>query len=123
MAAWDNTLPPPLLSGYNARETPRMIATEMDSGPQRLTLYSAHPRLFGSAGIVVDLTQAKAFNAMYEAARLGADWLTGVPIDTGQGLATHRIRITSVQYQVLKPPDKNWKIIFTFETDERNAAA
>ena len=120
MAAWDDTLPPPLLAGYNARETPRILTTEMDSGPQRMTLYSAHPRLFGSAGISVDLAQAKAFNVMYENARLGTDWITGCPIDTGTGLADHRIRITSVQYSVQVPPDKHWKIVFTFETDDRS---
>ena len=122
MANWDVTLPPPLLAGYNSRETPRVLATDMDSGPQRRTLYSAHPRLFGSASMVVDKTQATAFNVMYENARLGADWISNCPIDTGQGLTDHRVRITSVQYSVLKSPDKYWKIVFTFETDERNAS-
>jgi len=121
MATWDATLPAPVLAGYNSRETPRMLTTEMESGPQRLTLYSGHPRLFGSASIVADPAQAAAFRVMFEAGRLGADWFTGCPIDTGQGLADHRVRLTSVQYQVLRPPDKLWKITFTFETDERNA--
>lgn len=121
MATWDGSLPAPLLAGYNSRETPRILKTEMDSGPQRMTLYSGHPRLYGSAAMSVDPAQAAAFRAMYESANLGADWITGCPIDTGQGLAAHRVRITSVQYSVQLPPDKKWKIVFTFETDERNA--
>ena len=59
---------------------------------------------------------------MIENSRLGTAWIDDVPIDTGLGLALHRARITSVQYSVIKPPDVYWKIVFTFETDERNAA-
>ena len=122
MATWPASLGVPLLVGYNARETPRILATQMESGPQRMTLYSAHPRLFGSASVVIDKPALIDFNTMIENSRLGTAWIDDVPIDTGLGLALHRARITSVQYSVIKPPDVYWKIIFTFETDERNAA-
>ena len=119
MAIWDSSLPVPLVSGYTVREAPRLLKTSMESGPQRVALFSAHPRIFGSASMVVDQAQAISFNAIFINSRYGASWVDDVPLDTGTGLALHRMRITSVSRSVVKPPDAYWKIAFNFETDER----
>ena len=122
MADWPGTIPPPMITSYSADQNPRILRTTMESGPQRMTLYSGHKRITGSATVVLDLAQLGAFNSMYESARLGTTWINGVPLNTGLGVAAHRVRMNSVSYKVMKQPDLITTVTFTFETDEQNAA-
>lgn len=119
MSVWPGTLPPPELSSYHNSDRYNTIKTEMESGPPQKVRFSTHFTTTGQLTMTLDPSQMAAFQSMLTNSHHTADWITGCPIDTGGGLANHRIRITSVQRKVALPPDKLWKVTVSFETDER----
>ena len=122
MPAWPGTLPAPLIADYTAQDVPVIIKTTMASGPQRRTRVSGHYMTKGTASIYVTKTQADTFRSLVASSKQGADWITSMPLDTGQGLAYHRARIESIRWSTANLiPGTNWRITFGFETDERNA--
>lgn len=118
MAVWPASLPPPELNSYHNSDTFPVIKTEMESGPPRRTRFSTHYMTRGQFKMTLDAAQMTDFQNIIDSSNLSADWLTGCPIDTGRGLADHRIRMTSVQRKVVKPPDLLWAVTVSFETDE-----
>lgn len=118
MSAWPASLPAPQLSSFTARDTLPIMKTQMESGPPRRTRLSAHYMTRGQITMHLNASQMGDFEQLLTDSNQSADWITGCPIDTGGGLKDHRIRITSVQRKVELPPDKLWKVIVAYETDE-----
>lgn len=122
MATWPPILPVPLLEGYSATDEPQIIRTSMSSGPQRVSLTSTHYMTAGSASIVLDGTQTDALrNFIAGALAHGANWVDDFPLDTGQGVFEHRTLLGGFIWRILVP-GVAWKVLFEFETDERNAS-
>jgi hypothetical protein len=119
MATWPVTLPDILVQGYSATNQWNILETTMESGPKRRTRMSAHYMINGVGNLMLDKTQMAALYATLDAANDGADWITGVRLDMGQGPAAHRARITGFQVNVVVP-ELYWRAILWWETDERN---
>lgn len=118
MAAWPAGLPAPQVQSYHTRDVAPVIRTDMESGPQRMARSSAHYMTVGQMTIALDATQHATFEQLYQDSNNGTDWITDVPIDTSGNLANHRIRITSVQRKIIRPPNVYWNVTLSFETDE-----
>jgi len=121
MAAYPQNLPAPLISNYKSEDNPNIVRTSIPGGPRYREQVSSHFVSSGNAMIVVDYAQAQTFRAMIGNTSHNTKWLTDMPLDTGSGLANHRVRISNVRWQVAGfKPGVNWRISFDFETDERN---
>lgn len=118
MTAWPAGLPEPELSGYSIADEYNLIRTEMESGPPRQSRRSAHYMSVGNMTMTMTNAQMISFQSVIPASDYGADWITGVPIDSGTGSKPHRIRMLKVSRTVLFPQDGLYKLTVQFETDE-----
>jgi hypothetical protein len=76
----------------------------------------------GTASVVLDDTQNDTMrNFILGTLAHGANWVTDMPLDTGQGVFEHRARLSSFSWTVLVP-GITWRVSFDFETDERNSS-
>lgn len=120
MAAWPPQLSDLILAGYSATDELPFIETPMETGPVRRTLLTSYHMTNLRASLVLDgQTQANAFRQLLVDSNYGADWITGVPIDTGTGVSVRRIRITSPTWTVLVPGSM-WSVSFSAETDDQD---
>lgn len=118
MTAWPAGLPDPELKTYASSDKYNVLRTDMESGPPRQSRLSAHYMTTGSFTLTLSGAQMVAFRAVVPASNYGADWVTGVPLDTGLGRAEHRIRMIKVKHKVLFPQDGLYQVTVNFETDE-----
>lgn len=116
---WPGTLPHPLLGGFNARRNLPLIRTEMESGPPRASRISDVVVSNINFNLVLDATQCATFETFFEGdANAGADWFL-MPVDTGQGVVNHRVRITGYGLAIIS--DQLKRLSLSVETEERNA--
>lgn len=115
---WPATLPAIMVQGYSAAHQWNQLVTPMESGPQRRVRLSAHYLISGSGSMVLDKSQVADLYAVLDAAKDGADWIDGVPLDMGGGAKNHRARITALQIAVVVPRT-TWQATVQWETDER----
>ena len=120
MSSWPSGLPTPELKSYSNTDQFNVIRTDMESGPPRQSRLSAHFMTTGSFSLTLTSAQMATFQAIIPDSNYGADWVTGVPLDTGLGQAPHRIRMLKVSRKVLFPQDGLYKLTISFETDEHN---
>lgn len=121
MATWPSSLRAPLIAGSSSGHSARTVVTPMETGPRRTTLLTKRWEGYGSYTLMLDKQQLSDFYDMYDDADHGTEWINDAPIDTGQGTAPHRIKISSVKYtQVV--PDTTYSLQFEWETDETNSA-
>jgi hypothetical protein len=120
MSAWPAGLPEPELKSFSSTDSFNIIRTDMESGPPRQSLRSSHFMTAGSLSLTLTTAQMDIFQAAIPASNYGADWVTGVPIDSGNGSQPHRIRLIKVSRKVLFPQDGLYKLTITYETDEHN---
>lgn len=120
MSAWPSGLPEPELKSYSSSDQYNVIRTDMESGPPRQARLSAHYMTTGSFTLTLTRAQMATFRTVVPASNYGADWVTGVPLDTGNGSKQHRMRMLKVKMKVLFPQDALYQLTVNFETDEHN---
>jgi len=121
MAAWIGTLGPPLIT-TTSQHQPRMIVTQMESGPIRRTLLTNDDTTKGSATFIWDLAQKTAWEGLFSSTlRKGVYPVDDFPLDLGGGTTGHRAYLSDPK-QVTLVPNITWQVTVDFETDERNAA-
>jgi len=119
MASWPPQLSNLILSGYSATDDMPFIETPMETGPIRRTrLTSYHMTDIRGSLVLENQTQANAFRQLLKDSNYGADWITGVPLDTGTGVVARRARLVSPSWTVLVP-GKMWSVSMTIETDDQ----
>ena len=118
MSDWPSGLPEPQISSYTLADEYNVIRTEMESGPARQARRSSHYMSVGSMTMTMTPAQMTTFRSVVPDSDYGAEWINGVPIDTGLGAKSHRIRLLKVSHTVLFPQDGLYKVTIQFETDE-----
>ena len=114
---WPVSLPVPSLEGYSVTDKLPLIRTEMEGGASRVTRISTSYVSNISFSMVLDNEQATSFREFFEySANAGANWVE-IPLNTGQGVATHRARFMSVGFSVVS--DKLVKVACSVEVDAR----
>lgn len=122
MPTYPDTLPAPIIADYSVTDVPNLAITELQGGPRKREQVSSHFQTTGTASVVLNKDEADTFRSLLALSNHGASWLTDTPMDTGQGLSMHRIRVSNVRWMVAGfVPGKNWKVSFSYETDVRNA--
>ena len=120
MAAWPAQLSDLILSGYSATDDMPLIETLMQTGPIRRTLLTSYHMTYIKGSIVLDgLAQANAFRQLLVDSNYGADWITGVPLDTGTGVVARRARLSSPVWTVLVPGSM-WSVSINIDTDDQD---
>jgi hypothetical protein len=118
MSAWPSGLPSPEIKSYKNADKFNVIRTDMESGPPRQSRRSAHYMSSGSFTLTLTSAQMTIFRTVIVDSNSGADWITGVPLDTGGGNQPHRMRIIGVSHKLLKPQSELYSLTVKFETDE-----
>ena len=121
MAAWIGSLGSPLIT-TTSQHQPRMIVTQMESGPVRRTLLTNDDTTKGSATFVWDLTQKVAWEGYFSSTiKKGTLPVDDFPLDLGGGTTGHRTYLSDPK-QITLVPGITWQVTVDFESDERNAA-
>ena len=118
MTAWPETLPSPEIASYSTNDEYNILRTDMESGPPRQAKRSAHYMTTGSFTLKLNSSQMTDFQAVIPASNFGADWITDVPLDTGLGKKSHRMRFLGVSRKTLLPQNGLYELTIKFETDE-----
>lgn len=109
----------PLLESYSVTDNPQVETTEMSSGPKRRALMSQTYPSSGRASVVLDsAAEATLFRSFWQTSLNYGIVSVDMPLDTGEGTATHEAHISNVSWQVLVP-NSVYKVSFDFETFER----
>lgn len=110
MAAWPDTLPKPLLSGFQGDAGANVARTDMDAGPARQRLrYGDSPDAL-NVGWLFKPAEMPLFKAFWSVdINKGADWFL-MDIDIGDGLQSYEVRLVAGHYQYQKLSGGNWQV-------------
>lgn len=112
---WPASLPIPLRAGYNANRKLNLIRTEMEGGPIRVSRYSDHNESMINFQLMLDVAQQSTFEAFFDGdCNGGATWIS-MPIDTGVGISSHRVRFSSVSWQSISATHKRLSLLAEVE--------
>ena len=119
MARWPGQLGIPMLDGYSVVDDSPLIRTEMESGPDRVSLKTRHYMTRGSFSLMLTKKQADAMRYfIYVGLKDGAEWIDDMPLDTGRGVLPHRARLSNMRFTPIVP-NRLWRFTCDYETDQR----
>ena len=120
MAVWPSTLGVPLVAGYRATSEPRVLSTTMSSGP-RSQGACVQPRCktIGTVSFMWDAAQKRTFDTFFNVTlRKGTIPASEFPLDLVDGVTGHLTWLSAPSLATVTP-DNNWRVTFSFETEER----
>jgi hypothetical protein len=98
-------------------DEPNLMRTKMESGPDRVTRIATAYMSKITVSFVMTPQQCIDFRYFYQnGANAGANWFD-MPLDTGGGVAQHRVRFVSAPKISRERP--HYRVSATLETDER----
>lgn len=121
MATWPVTLEEPLIT-ITSQQKPRVITTQMESGPIRRSMLTKHHTTIGTAAFVWNPAQMLIWEPYFKTTILvGTIAVDDFPLDLAGVVVGHRTFLT-LPKQVTLVPMKLWRVTMAFETDERNTS-
>ncbi len=118
MAAWPETLPLPLLSGYQGESGANVLRTDFDAGGARQRLrYGESPENL-SLSFKFKAAEMEIFKAFWKTdIKYGNDWFL-MTLNIGDGFMEYDVRIIGGLYQHQALPGMNWQVSFKLEVSE-----
>ncbi len=117
---WPATLPSFNRSNYSVSYNQPLARTNMEQGPQRVGRTSDNYTIDVNVSMIMNSAQQPIFWAFYnDDANAGQAWIVA-SIDTGTGLANHRVRIINPSFSFA---GIDHQLTMQLETEERNSPA
>ena len=114
---WPETLPLPLQAKYSVADSPNLVRTEMEAGPDRVSQVSKAFISTIAVSWLFTRDQMPTFRGFFDnEINTGADWFNS-EMDTGSGIRMHRVRF--VNYPTMSRDGNNYLVTAAVETEDR----